>query len=96
MSTDFPPAPPSNDARIRALERLTTTLNAQYEQLSLDMLNSFRQAALYQEHRFNLIDEQFASLEKQITDAKNEILGAFNGLLEVLKNTGAPGPGQES
>ena len=76
MSTDYPPLP-SIDARVQALERLTTTLNARIEQLSQDMSASFRQAAMYQEHRFNLLEEQIAQM-------KHEILAAFSQLLAVI------------
>lgn len=82
----FPPTP-SVDARVQALERLTVTLNARIEQLSQDMSASFRQAAMYQEHRFNLLEEQIAQM-------KHEILAAFNQLLTIV-DTRLPGTGQK-
>lgn len=75
MSTDYPPV--SDTARIQALERLATTLNARIEQISIDMRVSFQQSAAYQEQRFS-------SLEKQIAEMKGEILGAFNQLLSII------------
>lgn len=92
MSTDFPPTP-SIDARVQALERLTTTLNARIEQLSQDMSASFRQAAAYQlqterkiEARFDAIDASIARLasKEDMGAMKSEILSAFNQLLSIL------------
>jgi exonuclease VII large subunit len=85
MSTDFPPTP-SIDARVQALERLTTTLNARIEQLSQDMSASFRQSVTYQEHRFKLLEEAMASLASKddLAAMKNEILSAFKQLLTVI------------
>jgi outer membrane murein-binding lipoprotein Lpp len=77
MGTDYPPTP-SQEARIQALERLTTTLNARIEQLSNDMARSFRQQVTYEEQRFN-------QLENKIDSMKTEILDAFTQLLTIIK-----------
>lgn len=90
MGTDFPPLP-SVDARVQALEHLTTTLNARIAQLSLDMASSFRQAAAYQlqterklEERFDIVDASMARLQADMGAMKDEILATFQQLLTVI------------
>lgn len=83
MSTDYPPLP-SIDARVQALERLTTTLNARIEQLSQDMSASFRQAAAYQLQTERKIEARFDAVDASIASMKSEILTAFGQLLTII------------
>lgn len=92
MGTDFPPTP-SIDARVAMLER-------KFEQLSQDVIASFRLAAAGQlqteqklEQRFNTVDASLARVQADMASMKTEILTAFNQLLTII-DTRLPGPGQ--
>lgn len=72
--------PPRLEARVSAQERMQTILHARIEELSEDMLASFRQQAAYQtqfeqqvETRFNQVDARLDRIEAEIGTIKTDI-----------------------
>lgn len=71
--TDLPPI----EARIGAQERQSSFLHARIEELSLDMLASFRQQADYQLQTERKIDARFDQLEKRLAEMEARIIDAL-------------------
>jgi hypothetical protein len=57
---------PSLEARLRAQERMVTIFNARIEELSQDMMNSFRQSTEYQIQTEQKIDDRFEKIEARL------------------------------
>ena len=93
MSTELPRI----EARVSAQERMQTILHARIEELSQDMIASFRQQAEYQvqleqkvDARFDKIEADMATkgdvvaLKEDVAALEKRMLDAFQQLLTVI------------
>lgn len=80
-----PPAPPRLEARVESLEKLSLALHARIVELSQDMQTSFRQVSDEQAQMERRIVERMDKLEAKIDTIQEQMLSAFNGLLEAVK-----------